>query len=148
MKALTICQPYPALICLPTTDPRHKRVENRTWYCHHRGRMAIHAGVSKEMLKEAWLRDEYGDEIYVDENGKYPPLVYGAVVAICEVTGCFYKDAPIPHPEFQWVVTHSHFFGPIGIVLENVRVLKTPIPARGFQKLWNWEPPANLEFTA
>lgn len=50
MKALTICQPYASLVMLPESDPRHKRVENRRWATKFRGRLAIHAGKSRNWL--------------------------------------------------------------------------------------------------
>lgn len=47
MKALSIRQPWAWLILHGGKD-----IENRTWYSHHRGRFAIHAG--KSIDKEAY----------------------------------------------------------------------------------------------
>ncbi|MGD9635931.1 MAG: hypothetical protein AB7G28_26465 [Pirellulales bacterium] len=44
MKALTVCQPYAAALLGP------KRIENRGWYCKHRGPLLIHAGKNKSFL--------------------------------------------------------------------------------------------------
>lgn len=148
MKTLTICQPYAHLISLPPEDDRAKRVENRRWPCSHVGRLAIHAGKSRSYLGG----DNYG--LAVDG------MVFGAVVAVCEMAGCFKAD-PLANPEtgrflggvpepwavrkWPWVAGHQHVEGPYCFVLTQVRVFREPIPASGKQGLWEWEPPTNWE---
>lgn len=125
MKAITICQPYAHLICLPETDPRHKRVENRTWSTSYRGPLAIHAGKSRD-----WLTDEY--EIPESQ------MVFGAVVAIADLVLCVAFSALRSHAQrFPWLPTHSHANGPFCWVLSNVRVLPRPVPYKGAQGLWD-----------
>lgn len=88
MKALTICQPYPHLICTPQSDLKdgdvRKRVENRTWGTSHRGPLLIHAGRSK-----AWLR-ECGEGYDHATDGK---AVNHGISKDCDVLlGCVIKS--------------------------------------------------------
>lgn len=128
MKALTICQPYAYLITLPETDPRHKRVENRTWYTPHRGALAIHAGKSKE-----WL-DTYDKLSFREEDN----LVYGAVVATATLVACLNRENEAKWPRrFDWVKDHEHSGDEWLWVLEEVERLVRPIPCKGAQGIWD-----------
>lgn len=134
MKALTICQPYPYLICLPETDPRHKRVENRTWATNYRGPLAVHAGKSQN-----WLTIEPGDDGKPwDANYEIPlaSMEFGAVVATCNLIDCVsIEDVRrlTIHLKYPWLGTHRHASGPFCFVLADVKRLEKPIPFRGAQ---------------
>lgn len=132
MKALTICQPYAHLICLPESHPQHKRVENRTWPTSHRGPIAIHAGKSK-----AWLVGEDVDGISESQ------LVFGAVVAIADLVACIHVNHKREFDRFPWLASHRHALGPWCWVLMDVRVLPKPVPYKGAQGIW--EIPDGLE---
>lgn len=129
MKAITICQPFAHLICLPDDDPRAKRVENRKWPTSYRGPLLIHAGKSR-----AWLsRDEYGIPV--------GDMTFGAIVGICDVVGCIELDSPESvsnaNRKWPWLATHDHVEGPFCFVLENCRRLREPVPYRGFYGLFD-----------
>lgn len=134
MKALTICQPYAFLICLPETDPRHKRVENREWPTNCRGPLAIHAGKSREWIQ--WDAEEVREEMY---DITLAQMHFGAVVAIAQLVDCLlidtirhrYHDAR--HP---WLRGHIHTSGTWCWVLQDVKPLSKPIPYRGAQGLF------------
>jgi len=80
MKAITIQQPWAELIACGV-----KTVENRSWPTKHRGRIAIHAGMSR--------KHGYDDQ-----------LVYGAVIAIADLYDCVpVESAPVgPHAMGPW----------------------------------------------
>lgn len=133
MKALTICQPHAHLICLPESDPWHKRIENRSRPFSYRGPLAIHAGMSRRFLME-------GDE------DLWPDLVFGAVIALTTLMTCFaFKRTksrrpiidPFTEARFPWVLAHRHTEGPYCLLLASVTPLKTPIPWRGRQGLFD-----------
>lgn len=121
MKAITIMQPFADLIASGM-----KRVENRPWRTHYRGPIAIHAGLSR-----TWLRESDDDE----------ELVFGAVIATCELVDCLSIDEARNVP---WLRRHPHTQGPWCLVLADVQRLDSPIFVRGRQSLWDWEPPARL----
>ena len=140
MKALTVCQPYPALILLPASDPRHKRVENRTWPTNYRGLMYLHAGKSREWLDE--------------ENGAHPSrinfgipiyqMTFGAIVAIVRLVDCVRISrkadgskfvSPGVAAKYPWLLAHQHAEGPWGWILDEVTPIG-PWPWRGAQGLF------------
>ncbi len=138
-KALTICQPYAHLFTLPSTDPLHKRVENRPRPWSYRGDVAIHAGLSR-----LWMNStEYG----LSEAA----MTFGAVVAIGRLIDCcsitdirssvFHKN----HLTYRWIRQHHHTHGPYCLVFENIRALETPVPAKGKQGVWTWTAPDDLK---
>ena len=122
-KALTICQPYAELIIRG-----QKLVENRTWTTGYRGPLLIHAGKSRE-----WLRDSYPDWPKPDD------LVFGAIVGIVDLVACLEYDAinegSCPE-EFMFLREHIHTEGPQCWVLASPRRLADPIPYRGQQGLF------------
>lgn len=125
MKALTICQPYAALIVRGD-----KLVENRTWPTSHRGRIAIHAGKSRE-----WLDDE--DEREFAERGD--PLVFGAVVGEARIADVLHIDGIRrgDHDEkYPWLKDHEHTNGPWCWVLEDVTRYEAAVPWKGAQGMW------------
>jgi hypothetical protein len=116
MKALTICQPYAHLITIG-----EKRVENRSWPTSYRGRLAIHAGKSREWMDE-------------DDLKVYPDMVFGAVVAVADLVDCVRYDHIQDHQKkYPWLGEHHHASGPWCFVLADVKRLEKPIPWRGAQ---------------
>ena len=146
MKAITICQPYAELICLPATDPRHKRVENREWPTRYRGPLLIHAGKN-----QGWLEIEPGDDGKPwDANYEIPlaSMQFGAVVATCNLIDCLRIDrieAGQYDKQYPWLREHQHASGTWCFVLADVVRLPNPIPWRGAQGLWDIP---DLEFIA
>lgn len=132
MKALTICQPYAALICLPDDHDRAKRVENRTWSTAFRGELLIHAGKSRKFLKlsDDGKRDEGYDLPLCD-------MSFGAIVAVARLADCFSVAHPMDRDSAfrrrPWLAGHEHVEGPFCFVLTEVRVFSAPIPYCGKQ---------------
>jgi hypothetical protein len=127
MKALTICQPYADLICLPDDDARAKRVENRTWGTSYRGALLIHAGKSKQWLSG----DNYGLSV--------AGMTFGAIVGVARLADCVaVRDFMGPTGEaikrrWPWLNQHIHTEGPFCFVLTECRRFAKPIPYRGAQ---------------
>lgn len=151
MNALTICQPHAFFIALPDSDPRAKRVENRGWYCGYRGKLAIHAGKSRSWLGDAggagWtIADDAG---LVLSQAELAALPFGAFVAVAEMTACV--DPRVLHlrePRSLFIGNPVHICGPWCFLLESVRVLSRPIPAKGRQGLWEVTPEQEAEIAA
>lgn len=134
MKTITICEPYATLISRGI-----KRVENRTWPTSYRGPLAIHAGKSRD-----WL--DLNDDGTADEEYGIPlsEMAFCCVVAVAELVACLHIDiirGGMFDAAYPWLREHEHTEGPWCLVLENVVRLPEPIPAKGAQGLWNWEPP-------
>ncbi len=115
MKAITICQPYADMIA-----KGEKVIENRTWPTNLRGRIAIHAGKSRE-----WLDD--GDEV------ARPGMPFGAIVATAVLYDC--QRVEKLHADLQG---RDDANGPWCFLLCDVQAFTEPIPANGAQGFWEW----------
>lgn len=124
MKALTICQPYAHLICLPDDDDRAKRVENRKWPTRYRGPLLIHAGKSRN-----WLAS--GREYGIPESD----MTFGAIIGIANLADCRSVESIRSGKcgDFLWLAAHQHVEGPFCFVLTDCRRFEKPIPYRGAQ---------------
>lgn len=127
MKALTICQPF-AWGCV--FGP--KDVENRSWRIHHRGWLAIHAGLSRAWLDRCRIAGRPG--LYLNDGTKVPEneLVYGAVIGLVKVTRCVEpRDLPgNPHAEGPWCHVYAER-----------RPLLKPFFCTGQRSLWDVDIP-------
>lgn len=146
MKAITILQPWASLIACGA-----KKIETRGWPTKYRGKIAIHAG-KKNLIKE--LNFVTGAEIqnalpFVPEDAPT-----GAVIAIAELVDCIkvigfdkFLNLPVLENDFTrkviTITANELLFGDLSIgryawLLENVQPIE-PVPARGMQRLWEWE---------
>lgn len=151
MKAITIHQPYATLIA-----HGDKRFETRSWPTKYRGPIAIHAG--KQFNKEAWIEPPIYDEIR--KHGLLLPEDFptGAVIATAELVECYRIYDTIDNgihivrcPNDKYDFSKVEFVGKpesnfgffeegrFAWELDNVRMLPEPIPAKGQQRLWNWD---------
>ena len=117
MKALTVRQPWASLIA-----ERRKRYETRSWLTHYRGLLAIHAGKN-------------ASEIPNDYIGQFP---LGAIVAIAEIVQCHRAEDIRDYLSREELEVGDFSSGRFAWELRNVRPIVPPIPARGYQGLWEW----------
>jgi hypothetical protein len=146
MKAITIIQPWATLIALG-----EKRIETRGWSTKHRGELAIHAGVKidKEACEIPEIKAALARHGYTADN-----LPTGAVVAIVELKDCFRIRCDVLGGviALESDTRKTHFntldkefaFGWFGSgryawELRDVKQLAQLIPAKGQQRIWNWE---------
>lgn len=139
MHALTLHQPFATLIALEA-----KRVETRGWPAPAwlpGQRIAIHAGKGTDYLPlihaEPFAAALAGLGL---ETGALLPM--GAVVCTAVLDRCtMMTPAAIAVLEADNPVEHAfgHYEpGRFAWVLRDVQVFAEPIPARGYQKVWNW----------
>lgn len=116
MRALTLLQPWAYAICAKGKD-----VENRTWKGTLRvgEDFAIHAGLG-------WDFSTVGGQLARLKRDEIPR---GAVVAVARFGGSW-LIREYPYPMSPWAT------GPVVWKLEDVRVLETPVPCKGRQRLW------------
>lgn len=120
MKALTIKQPWVHAILREGKD-----IENRSWQRSFRGWLAIHASATPN--RQA-----------VFPRGHHVPgfetLSYSAICGVASVVDIVSKSRS------KWFWRPDDGSTNYGWVLENVKVLKTPIPCKGALGLWNLPP--------
>ncbi len=122
MFALTIPQPWAWAIV-----HSDRRIENRDWRPPRYllgNLIAIHAGKTLDRTALEHLRTELG--LTVPER----LLVSGAVVAVAKVRGSSAKAPASGHPQTRW------WEGPIAWIFDQVVMLPTPVPSRGYPKVW------------
>lgn len=161
MKAITIWQPWASLLACGA-----KQFETRSWATSYRGPLAIHAAnkplsqVAPLMSNRAWqatldlLASRYG--VCTDADN-WLDLPCGVIIATAELVGCHeivrHGGRGMPADGPGWLETDHGIYEPSDQELlfgdwtpgryaweiANVKLLDTPIPARGKQRLWNWE---------
>jgi hypothetical protein len=117
MKALTIRQPWVHAILQEGKD-----IENRSWQRDFRGWLAIHA--SGQPRRGA----EFPRGIPVPD---LDTLDYSAICGVARVVDIVTKSRS------KWFWRPDDGSTNYGWVLEDVNVLKTPIPCKGTLGLWN-----------
>jgi hypothetical protein len=149
MKAITIHQPWATLKAVG-----EKRFETRGWSTKYRGQIAIHAGqkIDKNACEEPEIKAALARHGYTVDN-----LPTGAVLAIATLKDVWSISRPYGPDGLVKKTSHDtgisniwggmkpseyHFGdysdGRFAWETDNVRLLATPIVAKGQQGLWNW----------
>lgn len=156
MKAISLWQPWASAIALGA-----KRIETRSWSTNYRGPIAIHASkrfILWEMIDCSSSWTWCGVLGWIMGRGERPweSLPFGAIVATaelvdCRPTGSFTVDEldtergpDTPGGLYKYTERFLGDFSPgrFGWVLANIKPLKTPIPYRGAQGLFDVEIPS------
>jgi hypothetical protein len=143
MKALTLIQPWAWAIC-----HAGKRTENRDWRPPRNlwgQRIAIHAG--KRFDEDACVA------LYAYGYGLPETVAQSAVVATARLLGIVYEDGKGGHVVEScleeppaWILSKKNlvfFVGEFGWILDEVVVLREPVPCSGALGLWTV--PADVE---
>jgi len=131
MRVISLRQPWATLVSLGA-----KSRETRSWYTSYRGPIAIHAsaGIDARVKKACSLppvRDVLTGEGY--ENWRdLPRGVILAVGRITDVQEISLANTP-PSPEFDF---GNYIPGRFQWFLSDIRLLPSPIPAKGSLGLW------------
>lgn len=134
MKALTLTAPWGWAIAIGA-----KRVENRDWLptpaeLRPGELLAIHQGKTYDDEAAAWIRDRFPLLKVPTKEEMTAAGQLGAFLGVARYLGAV-QD---PEDLFPDVAQLWWFMGPNGWRLQLVvSFLGEPLPARGFQKLWN-----------
>lgn len=153
MKAITIWQPWASLISCGA-----KKYETRGWLTNYRGPIAIHAalkGVAPPYPELRRALDKYAEKI-----GSFDELPRGAIIATAELVDIWKIEKSVTdgvirarkiinrkqptvidrYPTVEEMALGDWHPGRYAWELVNVKILSEPIPIKGNQGLWNWEP--------
>lgn len=135
MKAITLIQPWATLVAIGA-----KKIETRSWATDYRGPLAIHAAKGFPVAARAVCTENYTirwhlrqARIDVDE------LPRGVIVAVCRLVDCRRIRGKVDEPRYSEVCFGDYTPGRYAWVLEDVRPVIPPIPAKGALGLWEWE---------
>ncbi len=158
MKALTLTQPWATAVALGS-----KCIETRSWRTSYVGPIAIHAakGYSVyDLLHKAscwnWIGALWQTGVRFGNGPKFEAVLpFGAVVAVAFLADCrptdSFTQAELDRRRAPTDSTHSianlytwterqmgdFSLGRYGFVLRDVVALETPVPVKGFQRIWN-----------
>ncbi len=151
MKAITIWQPWASLLAIGA-----KQYETRSWKTDYRGQIAIHAA-AKRPPKQGELATENFDAITKaialnlgHWRFDWDNIPLGCVILTAELVDCYKITKRLTFAEnektisIQEISVQEQLFGDwtpgrYAWELSNVKMLPEPIPAKGQQKIWNWE---------
>lgn len=129
LQAVTVLQPFATLIVHGGRGwAGFKDVENRNWYCNHRGILLIHAGKGDRYLK--YREDEEDYDVYREEHDGLPDmddLPLGVIVGAVEMVDC-YKAGSKKRSRWEEGKWCWRFVKPIAF--------DNPVAVRGQQGLW------------
>ncbi len=165
MKAITLWQPWASLLALGL---KH---ETRSWATSYRGLIAIHAAAKDVMSSIKAFPRETRHAMAEAIKPAIPPdgttihhIPRGAVIATGDLVECYKILGVRKHrlPSGKWLVsvqaagrirdiqiTNDDLLfgdwspGRYAWELANVRMLPEPIPAKGGQRIWEWEEEAD-----
>ncbi len=154
MKAITLYQPWASLVAIGK-----KKIETRGWATKYRGPLAIHA--AKDRQHWAMVHYEPFRSVFMDARlYRQDDLPYGAIIATCNlVEVCTITQDILVKPAEKWGTKEPCYLplpdepelsfgdytpGRYAWILEDVRQLPEPIPAKGKQRLWTWEVPEEV----
>lgn len=146
-KVLTLTQPWASLVMIGD-----KLIETRSWPTSYRGSLLIHAGKTYADMTKADFNDLCRSEPFaacLKAAGFRSPgeLPLGAIVGAVDLTRCSeFNTKNTAGLSAQERAFGNFAPGRFGYKLENPRQLLTPIPARGYQQLWNWQETEPLVF--
>lgn len=142
MKALTIIQPWATLIMFGL-----KRYETRNWPTVYRGPLIIHAAKGfPDWAQQMCLREPFasalkqcGIRTIWDRKQKTSDLPLGCGLGIVDMVDCQRMDQPLLHSlSAQELAFGEWCYGRYAWDFSIPLRWPTPIPMRGFQRLWDW----------
>ncbi len=148
MKVLTLTQPWATLVAIGA-----KKIETRSWSTPYRGPLAIHAAKGfPKWAKEGCAEPLFHEALYAagyDIGLRSSDILpRGMVIATCRLLDCLPMEAAgcvsgvfDDYPELN--TAQERAFGDYAVgrwawVLEDVKVLPEPIPAKGALGLWEY----------
>lgn len=126
MKALTLTQPWASAIAVG-----HKLIETRSWSTAYRGPLAIHASAKMTNADRVFAHREWA-------AGRIEfPLPFGVIVATCTLVDIRRTEDLTDLSDLE--LSYGDFSPKrFGWILQDVKALDPPAPARGAQGLWEW----------
>lgn len=129
MKVVSIKEPWASLI-----KEKVKYIETRSWKTKYRGKIYIHASLSKVPKK-----DERINNLISLLNNK--DFKYGHIIAEATLVDCIYMDEEFLNnikKNNQEYICGEYSLGRYAWVLKDIKELKNPIPAKGQLGIWTY----------
>lgn len=137
MKVLTLYQPFATLVIIGA-----KKIETRGWETSHRGILGIHAAAkTPKWCQELILQEPFFSDL---PEGSLPT---GCILGTAQITyvgsaASLLTEYRGQYPTLARIEECYGDFSPgrSGWLFGKAIPFDTPIPAKGRQRIWNWEP--------
>jgi len=140
IKVITLIQPWATLIALG-----EKQIETRSWWTDYRGQLGIHAGktIDLESCNQPRIKAALASHGITSPS----QLPTGCILSTCQVFDCkkmiIDKNNRIAVPGYKISdreISFGHYApGRWAWILANNKKLQEPVPARGQQRLWDYD---------
>jgi hypothetical protein len=141
MKAITLYQPWATLVAIG-----EKTYETRSWKTDYRGELAIHSSkYFSKGLRKLCLQQPFIDALHGYLGPSLNPnkqFWFGYILAICEMVDCIPTKEIRRNLHLRELSFGDYSDGRFAWQLKLIKLLDSPVSARGFQGLWNWNQPA------
>ena len=130
MKVLSLTEPCATLI-----KEKKKLIETRSWKTNYRGELYIHASSTK-------MPREYKENLELMSLIDKEKLNYGSIICSCELVDCIEMTEQF----IEYIKNNNKTEYLIGLystgryawILKNVKILDTPIKAKGHLSIWEF----------
>lgn len=129
MKVVSIIEPWASLI-----KEKVKYIETRSWKTNYRGKIYIHASLKKVPKKDERINNLIN--LLKDKDFKY-----GHIIAEATLVDCIYMDEDFISKiknNNQEYICGEYSIGRYAWILEDIKELSKPIPAKGSLGIWNY----------
>lgn len=129
MKVVSIIEPWASLI-----KEKVKYIETRSWKTNYRGKIYIHASLKKVPKKDERINNLIN--LLKDKDFKY-----GHIIAEATLVDCIYMDEEFISKiknNNQEYICGEYSLGRYAWILEDIKELERPIPAKGSLGIWNY----------
>ena len=144
IRAITLDQPWASLIAAGA-----KRIETRHWPPPRAAigkPLAIHAGKSRRSMDTFTSDDAFNQAVTRSLGDNWLATIpTGAVVAIATLRAAMPTGPQSKLPERDELLFGDYRPNRWMWMLSDIKALETPVPARGFQRVWGWEAPPEIQ---
>jgi hypothetical protein len=138
MKTLTLWEPWASLVALG-----QKTIETRSWATKYRGPLAIHA--AKKVSGDIVFTEPFYTALSPQADEGRIMFRGSCILAICNLVDCVEITAKfVDQLSAQELAFGDYTIGRVAWLLEDVYPLAIPIPAKGHQRIWNWDETEHL----
>lgn len=134
MKAISLHQPWATLVAIQA-----KQYETRSWYTSYRGPLIIHAAKRYDEGAQRGPDRTHFIKAFLDAGITHysSQIPLGAYLCIVDLVNVVTTESVVNSLSEQEKAFGNYLPGRFAWKLENVRTFPEPVPARGFQGLWN-----------
>ncbi len=132
MTVISLLQPWASLVILG-----YKTIETRSWSTAYRGELMIHASQGKSGMG-------FCDQPIFKKYLRNVDVPFGAIIgvvsldSIIQITDLALSDSTLNEMTLEEKIFGDYTTSRFAWILRNPLPLDKPIPARGYQRLWQY----------